>query len=91
MQPGSLLECRNKEGWTCDISKKEVQGPAFEEIVTFESPDHDPKYKDNIFLVEYGYKCTCGCGSSSSMPASLFRELQPPLNIDIESIISQPA
>lgn len=89
MQPGSLLECINKDGWICDVSNKTVKGPDFEEIVTFESPDPDPKYKDNIFLVEYGYKCGCGCGNSASMPAELFREIQPPIKIDIESFISE--
>lgn len=89
MQPGSLVEYIGNGQWWCQNSGQRVNGPDKGEINTHDG--EDPTADGYILLAEYPSTCDCGCGGSAGMPARLFREVQPPMDVSIESIIYQHA
>lgn len=89
MKTGSLLETvQDAGGWICAKSNKNVSGPSKGDYVI-----HDgvcPDDESCILLVEYPHICECGCGGRGTYPEYYFREVQPPMDIKIEDIISEP-
>ena len=84
MQPGSLLECIVNDIWYSNKSKKCFPGPAYKEIVTFE--DEDLLHNGWIYLLEYSIESDYG---RLSYPKNCFIEIQPPIEINIEELLTE--
>lgn len=90
MQSNSLLECIAPHNrWYCITTKNTFNGPGPGDIVIHDGDDLPGPSGRYIFLQEYPHKCMCGCGGTGSYPAKFFREIQPPVNIDIETFITE--
>jgi hypothetical protein len=91
MQKGSLLETVMGGTWSTDKGwGRDTTGPSKGEIVTHDGDSGEPGY---IYLLEYHEPCSCGCnGNRSAYDKRCFREIQPPMQIDVECItgITQP-
>lgn len=84
MKVGSLVMCINKLGWM-DIDTEELTpGPQYkEECVVSGFPK--PGY---ITLEEYDYLSVGN--DTNNYQIEQFVEIQPPMDIDIESVIEEP-
>lgn len=90
MQPGSLLECIAPHNvWHCLVTKINITGPGPGDVFIHDGDDLPGPSGRYIFLQEYPHKCMCGCGETGSYPARYFREIQPPVDIDIEFFTTQ--
>lgn len=87
MQKNSLLQCICGEGVWRDGTGAVRPGPANKEIVTHGGNDKDEP--GHIHIVEYSEPCPCGCGKLTCYDGKFFREIQPPMDIDISEIITE--
>lgn len=89
MKPGSLVECIHKGPWKF-ISDGGIypNGPKYKEICTVENIIED---SEGVWLVLVEYTdVNPFTGYRYDYEMALFREIQPPMDIEIESLISQP-
>lgn len=94
MKVGSLVECI--EGYPGAISANcypVMKG----DILTVRGigkhlicKNHPTNYIPILFFEHTNPYCGCGCGSEMCYDARDFRELQPPMDVSIESLISEP-
>jgi len=84
MQVGSLVICLNGNGWYSVQTNQSCLGPRLNEIVTI-SGFPKPNY---ITFMEYPELWIDG--TTMNYPVQEFREIQPPMDIDIELIIKEP-
>jgi len=87
MQKNSLLQCICGDGNWCDGTGAKRIGPVNEEIVTHGGDDENEP--GHIHIVEYSEPCSCGCGKLTCYDSKFFREIQPPMDIDISEIVTQ--
>lgn len=86
MQPGSLLECIKIGHWQ-NHAGYHKDGPKNGDMVICSGQSKiDSEF---IYLLEYP-ECNCGCGRKAVFHKKNFREIQPPMDIKIEDIISEP-
>ena len=82
MQKGSLVECIHDGGWFDDKTGQPVSGPRGGDICTicgfFEG-----------YLVFYEYPGIDQNGEPEAFHPRHFREIQPPITVQIEELISE--
>lgn len=84
MQRGSLLECIANSEWTSTINNQVYPGPKRKEIVTHDGGD--AAHPGWIKLLEYDDVTDLG---RLYYPEIFFREILPPMDLNIENIISE--
>lgn len=93
MKPGSLVECI--DGYPlaflqdCAVVKKgDILTVRGINSIDIKCPNGD--YIPIVFYEHINPECPCGCGAEMVYNATDFRELQPPMDISIESLIQEP-
>lgn len=84
MATGTLYICIDGGNWCCKNTKIVVPGPDTSEIIELEG--HLP----DGALMFYEYQGYTPDGRRLSYAPGYFRELQPPMTIKLEELISEP-
>lgn len=83
MHIGSLVECTWGGGWEDTITREPKPGPAAGDILTVSGFDKE------VYLMFEEWPQVDWDGEQMSFHRKCFRELQPPITVQIEELISE--